>query len=75
MTDAIGRARFGERERAHSRTRELVDDADDILVAPFASIANGSDSSWVRRGVPTLIALIVYGFGLSFMARYARGRA
>jgi hypothetical protein len=63
------------RERAHSRTREFIDDADDILVAPFASIADGSDSSWVRRGVPTLIALIVYGFGLSFLARYARGRA
>ena len=25
--------------------------------------SSGSDSSWVRRGVPTLLALIVYGFG------------
>ncbi len=63
------------RERAHSKARELVDDADDILVAPFASIAGGSHSSWVRRGVPTFLALLVYGFGLSFLARYARGRA
>jgi hypothetical protein len=62
------------RERAHSRAREAVDDADDVLVAPFASIVSGSDSSWVRRGVPTLIALIVYGFGLSFLARFAKGR-
>jgi hypothetical protein len=29
----------------------------------------------VRRGVPTLIALVLYGFGLSFLARFARGRA
>lgn len=63
------------RERAHSATRERIDDADDVLVKPFAFVANGSDSSWVRRGVPTLLALVVYGFGLSFLARYARGRA
>ena len=47
----------------------------DILVAPFAGIVSGSQSSWVRRGVPSLLALIVWGFGLSFLARYARGRA
>ena len=63
------------RERAHSRAREAIDDADDLLVAPFAPVVSGSDSSWIRRGVPTLLALIVYGFGLSFLARYARGWA
>jgi hypothetical protein len=62
------------RERAHSRTREAIDDADDVLVAPFAPIASDWDSSWARRGVPSLIALVVYGFGLSFLARFARGR-
>jgi hypothetical protein len=63
------------RERAHSRAREAIDDADDLLVAPFAPVVSGSDSSWIRRGVPTLLALIIYGFGLSFLARYARGWA
>ena len=63
------------RERAHSRQREVVDDADDVLVAPFAPVVSSSESSWVRRGVPTFIALVVYGFGLSFLARFARGRA
>jgi hypothetical protein len=62
------------RERAHSRARELIDDADDVLVAPFAPLVSGADSSWVQRGIPTLLALIVYGFGLSFLARFARGR-
>ena len=62
------------RERAHSRAREAVDDANDVLVAPFAGLVSGSESSWVRRGVPALIALVVYGFGLSFLARYAKGR-
>jgi hypothetical protein len=62
------------RERAHNKVHELIDDTDDVLVKPFASIADGSDSSWVRRGVPTLLALLVYGFGLSFLARFAHGR-
>jgi hypothetical protein len=63
------------RELAHGRVRETIDDADDVLVRPFAFAANNSDSSWVRRGAPAVLALLVYGFGLSFLARYARGRA
>ena len=63
------------RERAHGKVHEAIDDSDDVIVKPFASIADDSSSSWVRRGVPTLLALLVYGFGLSFLARYARGRA
>jgi hypothetical protein len=63
------------RERAHSRTREAVDDADDVLLTPFSPVVSSSESSWVRRGVPALIALVIYGFGVSFLARYARGRA
>jgi hypothetical protein len=63
------------RERAHSRAREVIDDADDVLVAPFAGVVSDSSNSWARRGVPSLIALVVYGFGLSFLARYSRGRA
>ena len=63
------------RERAHTRVREIVDDADDVLVAPFAPVTANASSSWVARGVPTLLALLVYGFGLGFLARYARGRA
>lgn len=57
------------REAAHSDARELVDDANDVLLSPFASISDGADSRWVRRTVPALIALLLYGFGLSFLAR------
>jgi hypothetical protein len=46
-----------------------------VLVSPFAFVADGSGSSWMRRGAPAVLALLVYGFGLSFLARYARGRA
>ena len=63
------------REQAHSKPRELVDDADDILIKPFAWAAQGSGSRWARKGVPTLLALLVYGFGLGFLARAIRVRA
>jgi len=63
------------RERAHSKAREVIDDADDILVTPFAPVTADSSSSWARRGIPTLLALLVYGFGLAFLARFMRGRA
>jgi hypothetical protein len=63
------------RERAHSSARELVDDADDILLAPFTWAAPDTTNKWVLRGVPALVALVVYGFGLSFLARFAQGRA
>jgi hypothetical protein len=80
---ALDATRFSEpspqeeraRERAHSRVREAIDDADDILVKPVAFVVDGVDSSWVRRGVPTVLAVLLYGFGLSFLARYSRGRA
>jgi len=62
------------REAAHGDARELIDDANDILLAPFASIADDSSSKWARRTVPAAIALIVYGFGLAFLARFAAGR-
>ena len=63
------------REAAHSRAREVVDDANDVLLAPFAPIVDGSTSQWIRRSVPMLLALLCYGFGLSWLARFARGRA
>jgi hypothetical protein len=63
------------REKAHGRVHEAIDDADDVLVKPFAPIVAGSSSSWVRRGLPTFLAVLLYGFGLSFLARFARGRA
>ncbi|MDX6642476.1 MAG: hypothetical protein QOD76_438 [Solirubrobacteraceae bacterium] len=63
-----------QREKKHSGVREGIDDADDFLLSPFTGIAD-SGGDWVRRGVPAGIALVVYGFGLGFLARFARGLA
>ncbi len=62
------------REQAHGAVREAIDDANDVLLAPFA-FAEPSGGPWARRGVPALVALVVYGAGLSFLARFGHGRA
>jgi CO/xanthine dehydrogenase FAD-binding subunit len=63
-----------ERERRHGDLREAIDDANDVVLKPFAPISDGAESRWVRRGVPALLGLLVYGFGLSYAARFTRGR-
>jgi hypothetical protein len=63
-----------DRERSNSQLHEWVDDANDVLLKPFSGIADGSSSKWVRRTVPALLALIIYGLGLGMLARVAAGR-
>jgi hypothetical protein len=60
------------RERRHGDVRELIDDANDIVVKPFSGIVT-SDEIWVQRGVPALLALLLYGVALSFVAAYVGG--
>jgi hypothetical protein len=61
------------RERAHSSAREAIDDVNDVLLAPFGFAEPDTTDRWARRGVPTLVALLVYGVGLGFLARVAGG--
>lgn len=56
------------RERENTRFRELVDDANDVLLAPFGDLID-SDNGWVNHGIPTVLALLLYGFGLGMLAR------
>jgi hypothetical protein len=62
-----------QREQRNSKARELIDDANDVLLKPFAGIVANDHSRWVQRGVPALFGLLVYGFLLGFLARYTRG--
>jgi hypothetical protein len=55
------------RERHQSTFREAVDDANDVVLAPFANLVD-SDNVWVEHGVPALLALLIYGFGLGMLA-------
>ena len=40
----------------------------------FAGIVSNSDSEWATRSVRLFFALLVYGFGLGFLARTLRVR-
>lgn len=53
---------------------KTLDEAFNELTSPFAGIVSGSSSEWAIRGVKLLLALLVYGFGLSYLARVLRVR-
>jgi hypothetical protein len=55
------------READHGTVREAIDDANDVLLRPFADLID-SDSAWVNHGIPALLALLIYGFGLGMLA-------
>jgi len=55
-----------------STLHKTIDDAANDLTSPFAGVVSGSSSQWVIRGVKTLLALLVYGFGFGFLARVLR---
>jgi hypothetical protein len=56
-----------ERQRRHGAVREKIDDANDILLAPFTGIVDSRDI-WVKRIVPGLLALLAYGLGVGLLA-------
>jgi hypothetical protein len=60
------------REKRHGKVRETIDDVDDVLVKPFAGVVH-SNSIWVQRGIPSLIALLLFGVGLRLIAAYLPG--
>jgi hypothetical protein len=62
------------RERVHSKVQETVDDGNDLLLRPFAPLAQSSSDKWVQRTVPAVLALLVYGFGFGVLARTLAGR-
>jgi hypothetical protein len=55
-----------------AQPRRFIDGAASALTSPFRSLVH-SGSAWVSHGVSTLLALLVYGVGLGFLARYSRG--
>jgi hypothetical protein len=62
------------REKAHGQVREAIDDVDDVLVSPFTGVVDSS-SIWTQRGVPTLIAFLLFAVGLRILAAYLPGGA
>ena len=63
------------REAEHTTAREAIDDADDLLTLPFANLVSNFESGWARRGVSSLLALLLFGVGIGYLARFSSGRA
>ena len=57
-----------ERERQNGTFREAVEDANDVLIGPFAGLVERADNRWVTHGVPALLGLLLYGLGLGMLA-------
>jgi hypothetical protein len=57
-----------------SSLHRAIDDASNAFTSPFSGVTAGSTSEWVIRGTKLLLVLIVYGFGLGFLARVIRVR-
>jgi hypothetical protein len=57
-----------------AQPRRFIDGASHDLTSPFDSIVS-SNSPWVNHMVPDVLALLVYGGGIGFVARYSRGRS
>jgi TRAP-type C4-dicarboxylate transport system permease small subunit len=50
---------------------KVVNEVFSTLSSPFSGVASGS-SEWTIHIVDTLLVLLVYGFGLAFVARLLR---
>jgi hypothetical protein len=52
-----------------SGVHEAIDEAASALTSPFSGLVSGSSSEWAIRSGKLLLALLVYGFGLGYLAR------
>ena len=53
---------------------KAIDDAASTFTSPFAGIVSAAQSEWANQAVKLLLALLVYGFGLGYLARVIRVR-
>jgi len=57
----------------HAQPRRFIDSAAKALSAPFEAIVQ-SANAWVKHGLPAVFALLVYGLGLGYLARFSAAR-
>ncbi|HMD57643.1 MAG TPA: hypothetical protein VKG82_09260 [Solirubrobacteraceae bacterium] len=69
---AAGAAKAGPSKEGS--VHKAIDEASSGLTSPFSGLVSGASSEWATRGVKLLAALLVYGFGLGFLARTLRVR-
>ncbi len=63
----------GTSTKKESSIHKGLDEASEELTSPFSGLASGS-SEWGNRIIRLVLALLVYGFGLGYLARMLRVR-
>jgi hypothetical protein len=61
-------------EHKKSGVRQAIDEASSDITSPFAGATSGWKNEWAIRVTLTVLALLVYGFGIGFLARTLRVR-
>jgi hypothetical protein len=56
----------------HDGARRFIDNASNALTSPFRLVFHSS-SQWAKRLFVLICAILLYGLGLGYLARYARG--
>jgi hypothetical protein len=54
--------------------KKTLNEAAKAITSPFAGLTSRMSSAWLSHGAATLLALLVYGFGVGFLARLIRLR-
>jgi hypothetical protein len=55
--------------KQESGVHKAIDEAFAKLASPFSGVISSSSDAWTIHIVDTLLVLLVYGFGLAFIAR------
>jgi hypothetical protein len=55
-----------------STPHRVIDEVAEEITSPFHAITSGTSNQWAIQGVNLVMALLVWGFGLSFLARVLR---
>jgi hypothetical protein len=53
---------------------KTIDEASNTFTSPFSEVTSGSKNAWTIHGANLLLALVIYGFGLGFLARVVQGK-
>lgn len=64
----------GKRAAKHNTAHRLLDEVAEAVTSPFSRLTAGTSSAWLAHGADTLLALLVYGLGVGFVARFVRLR-
>lgn len=59
----------GSHAKQESGVHKAIDEVFAKLASPFSGVTSSSSDAWTIHIIDTLLVLLVYGFGLAFIAR------